>query len=46
MLRVLETGGVIRCVETNIDAIEINTPEDAARFQEFIARSQRAGAGA
>ena len=46
MLRVLETGGVIRCVETNIDAIEINTPEDAARFQEFIARSQRAGADA
>jgi 3-deoxy-manno-octulosonate cytidylyltransferase (CMP-KDO synthetase) len=39
MLRVLETGGVIRCVETNIDAMEINTPEDVTRFQDFIARA-------
>jgi 3-deoxy-manno-octulosonate cytidylyltransferase (CMP-KDO synthetase) len=33
MLRVLENGGVIRCIETDLDAIEIDTPEDAALFE-------------
>jgi 3-deoxy-manno-octulosonate cytidylyltransferase (CMP-KDO synthetase) len=36
MLRVLEMGGIISCVETDIDAIEINTPEDVIRFESFI----------
>jgi 3-deoxy-manno-octulosonate cytidylyltransferase (CMP-KDO synthetase) len=36
MLRVLETGGVIRCVETDIDTLEIDTPEDVRRFEEFF----------
>jgi 3-deoxy-manno-octulosonate cytidylyltransferase (CMP-KDO synthetase) len=35
MLRLLEKGGVIHCVETNIDAIEIDTPEDIALFEAF-----------
>jgi 3-deoxy-manno-octulosonate cytidylyltransferase (CMP-KDO synthetase) len=42
MLRVLETGGIIRCIETDIDTIEIDTPEDIVRFEEFAARSRDA----
>ncbi|MDR2175716.1 MAG: 3-deoxy-manno-octulosonate cytidylyltransferase [Synergistaceae bacterium] len=33
MLRVLENGGVIRCIETDVDAVEIDTPEDIAIFE-------------
>ncbi|MDR1978481.1 MAG: 3-deoxy-manno-octulosonate cytidylyltransferase [Synergistaceae bacterium] len=33
MLRVLEKGGVIRCIETDVDTIEIDTPEDVVRFE-------------
>jgi 3-deoxy-manno-octulosonate cytidylyltransferase (CMP-KDO synthetase) len=40
MLRVLENGGVIRCVETDIDAVEIDTPEDVAIFERSISRPQ------
>ena len=36
MLRVLENGGVIRCIETDIDAVEIDTPEDIAVFERLI----------
>jgi 3-deoxy-manno-octulosonate cytidylyltransferase (CMP-KDO synthetase) len=38
MLRVLENGGVIRCIETDIDAVEIDTPEDVAIFERLISR--------
>lgn len=37
MLRLLERGGVIHCVETSADVIEIDTPEDVARFEAFTA---------
>jgi 3-deoxy-manno-octulosonate cytidylyltransferase (CMP-KDO synthetase) len=36
MLRLLEKGGVIRCIETDADAIEIDTPEDVALFEAFM----------
>jgi 3-deoxy-manno-octulosonate cytidylyltransferase (CMP-KDO synthetase) len=38
MLRLLEKGGVIRCIETEADAIEIDTPEDVALFEAFMER--------
>jgi 3-deoxy-manno-octulosonate cytidylyltransferase (CMP-KDO synthetase) len=34
MLRLLEHGGTIRCIETETDSIEIDTPEDARMFEE------------
>jgi 3-deoxy-manno-octulosonate cytidylyltransferase (CMP-KDO synthetase) len=37
MLRLLENGGTIRCIETEIDCIEIDTPEDVRLFEEFFA---------
>jgi 3-deoxy-manno-octulosonate cytidylyltransferase (CMP-KDO synthetase) len=37
MLRLLEKGGIIRCIETDADVIEIDTPEDVARFEAFMA---------
>jgi 3-deoxy-manno-octulosonate cytidylyltransferase (CMP-KDO synthetase) len=40
MLRILEKGGVIRCVETDIDTIEIDTPEDVSLFERFISNKQ------
>ena len=40
MLRVLENGGVIRCIETDIDAVEIDTPEDAALFERLMRHPQ------
>jgi 3-deoxy-manno-octulosonate cytidylyltransferase (CMP-KDO synthetase) len=43
MLRVLETGGVIRCIETEIDTLEIDTPEDVVRFERFAVRPRDAG---
>jgi 3-deoxy-manno-octulosonate cytidylyltransferase (CMP-KDO synthetase) len=36
MLRLLEKGRVIRCVETDVEMIEIDTPEDVAFFEKFI----------
>ncbi|MDR1730794.1 MAG: 3-deoxy-manno-octulosonate cytidylyltransferase [Synergistaceae bacterium] len=39
MLRVLEKGGVIRCIETNVDTVEIDTPEDVHRFEALMKRS-------
>ncbi|MDR2527410.1 MAG: 3-deoxy-manno-octulosonate cytidylyltransferase [Synergistaceae bacterium] len=36
MLRVLETGGVIRCIETNFDTVEIDTPEDVEKFEKIF----------
>jgi 3-deoxy-D-manno-octulosonate cytidylyltransferase len=36
MLRVLEKGQTIRCIETEIDNIEIDTPEDVRRFEEYV----------
>jgi 3-deoxy-manno-octulosonate cytidylyltransferase (CMP-KDO synthetase) len=38
MLRLLEKGGIIRCVETNVETIEIDTPEDVARYERFISQ--------
>jgi 3-deoxy-manno-octulosonate cytidylyltransferase (CMP-KDO synthetase) len=43
MLRLLEKGGVIRCIETDADAIEIDTPEDVARFEAFMAGNRGTG---
>jgi 3-deoxy-manno-octulosonate cytidylyltransferase (CMP-KDO synthetase) len=40
MLRVLENGGLIRCIETDIDAVEIDTPEDVAIFERLMSRPQ------
>jgi 3-deoxy-manno-octulosonate cytidylyltransferase (CMP-KDO synthetase) len=37
MLRVLEKGGVIRCIETDVDTVEIDTPEDVCRFEALMA---------
>ncbi|GHS89101.1 3-deoxy-manno-octulosonate cytidylyltransferase [Synergistales bacterium] len=36
MLRVLEKGEVIQCVETDIETIEIDTPEDVTLFEELM----------
>jgi 3-deoxy-manno-octulosonate cytidylyltransferase (CMP-KDO synthetase) len=36
MLRLLEHGEVIRCIETDTDSIEIDTPEDARMFEEYM----------
>ncbi|GHV37063.1 3-deoxy-manno-octulosonate cytidylyltransferase [Synergistales bacterium] len=33
MLRLLEKGGIISCVETDAPTIEIDTPEDVERFE-------------
>jgi 3-deoxy-manno-octulosonate cytidylyltransferase (CMP-KDO synthetase) len=40
MLRVLENGGVIRCIETDADTVEIDTPEDVALFERLMSRSR------
>lgn len=37
MLRLLENGYGIRCIETDTDSIEIDTPEDVAAFEKAIA---------
>ena len=39
MLRLLENGGTIRCVETETDCIEIDTPDDVRRFEEFFSKT-------
>jgi 3-deoxy-manno-octulosonate cytidylyltransferase (CMP-KDO synthetase) len=36
MLRLLEKGKIIHCVQTNVETIEIDTPEDVALFEKFI----------
>lgn len=36
MLRVLEMGYSIRCVETRRDTIEIDTPEDVERLEKYL----------
>jgi 3-deoxy-manno-octulosonate cytidylyltransferase (CMP-KDO synthetase) len=37
MLRILEKGGIIRCVPTDTDTLEIDTPEDVAAFERLMA---------
>ncbi len=37
MLRVLESGHAIQCVQTPRDTIEIDTPEDVARIEKYFA---------
>jgi 3-deoxy-manno-octulosonate cytidylyltransferase (CMP-KDO synthetase) len=36
MLRVLENGGTIKCIETETDSIEIDTPDDVRMFEEYM----------
>jgi 3-deoxy-manno-octulosonate cytidylyltransferase (CMP-KDO synthetase) len=36
MLRLLERGGRIKCIITDSDTIEIDTPEDIARFENYV----------
>ncbi|MDR3166121.1 MAG: 3-deoxy-manno-octulosonate cytidylyltransferase, partial [Synergistaceae bacterium] len=36
MLRVLEHGGTIKCILTERDSIEIDTPEDVRQFERYI----------
>jgi 3-deoxy-manno-octulosonate cytidylyltransferase (CMP-KDO synthetase) len=36
MLRMLEHGGVIKCIETETESIEIDTPEDVRLFEEHM----------
>lgn len=36
MLRLLEHGHAIRCIETAVDNIEIDTPEDVAAYEEYL----------
>jgi 3-deoxy-manno-octulosonate cytidylyltransferase (CMP-KDO synthetase) len=36
MLRLLEWGRAIRCIETTADSIEIDTPDDARAFEGYI----------
>lgn len=43
MLRVLEKGYSIRCVRAERDVIEIDTPEDLARIERFLADNPRFG---
>ncbi len=38
MLRLLENGGTIRCIETEIDCIEIDTPDDVRQFEDFFSK--------
>jgi 3-deoxy-manno-octulosonate cytidylyltransferase (CMP-KDO synthetase) len=38
MLRVLENGGAIRCIETDVNAVNIDTPEDVAIFERVMPR--------
>jgi 3-deoxy-manno-octulosonate cytidylyltransferase (CMP-KDO synthetase) len=36
MLRVLEHGGAIKCILTETDSIEIDTPDDVATFEKYM----------
>lgn len=40
MLRVLEKGYEIKCVKTGRDVIEIDTPEDLVRIEQFLTENQ------
>ena len=39
MLRVLERGHSIRCIVTQRDTIEIDTPNDLLRIEEYLSGS-------
>ncbi|MDR1965264.1 MAG: 3-deoxy-manno-octulosonate cytidylyltransferase [Synergistaceae bacterium] len=39
MLRMIERGKAIRCIETEIDSIEIDTPEDVTLFERYAKES-------
>lgn len=43
MLRLLENGYAIDCVETDIDCIEIDTPDDVRLFEDFFERNIKTG---
>lgn len=43
MLRLLEKGRMIKCIETEIDSIEIDTPEDVALFESFLENMTETG---
>ena len=36
MLRMLERGRTIRCIPTDMDSIEIDTPDDVRKFESYI----------
>jgi 3-deoxy-manno-octulosonate cytidylyltransferase (CMP-KDO synthetase) len=36
MLRMLERGRAIKCIPTDMDSIEIDTPEDVSQFERYI----------
>jgi 3-deoxy-manno-octulosonate cytidylyltransferase (CMP-KDO synthetase) len=36
MLRLLERGRTIKCIETETDSIEIDTPDDVRQFEKYI----------
>jgi 3-deoxy-manno-octulosonate cytidylyltransferase (CMP-KDO synthetase) len=36
MLRMLERGKTVKCILTDADSIEIDTPEDIRRFERYI----------
>jgi 3-deoxy-manno-octulosonate cytidylyltransferase (CMP-KDO synthetase) len=38
MLRLLENGRAIRCIKTETDSIEIDTPDDVRAFEQYIDR--------
>jgi 3-deoxy-manno-octulosonate cytidylyltransferase (CMP-KDO synthetase) len=38
MLRLLEKGRAIRCIKTDMDSIEIDTPDDVRTFEEYLER--------
>ncbi|MDR1470981.1 MAG: 3-deoxy-manno-octulosonate cytidylyltransferase [Synergistaceae bacterium] len=38
MLRLLEKGRIIRCVQTDAETIEIDTPDDVLLFEDFFSR--------
>jgi len=40
MLRVLEEGYSIRCVETSRDTIEVDTPEDLEAVRKILAEER------
>lgn len=43
MLRMLEHGRPVACVKTDIDCIEIDTPDDVAMFEEYMKKSGKKG---
>jgi 3-deoxy-manno-octulosonate cytidylyltransferase (CMP-KDO synthetase) len=45
MLRVLEKGRAIKCIETDRDSIEIDTTEDVGAFEEYLRKEGDSHAG-